>query len=102
MLLSCISAGQAVDGSVVLARNALPSVLRRGRACAYVERGDWTSLWECCEVLGSGSLIGGGRRADMRHLLLWPSLAPLRVWRSWLRPPSPERAVSGVPRILEH
>lgn len=49
--------------------------------------------WEGREVLGSDSLIGGGRRADMRHLLLWPpigSAAECGVFgaarRSWRGP----------------
>lgn len=67
-------------------------------ARAHVERGDWTSGWAGREVLVSGSLIGGGSRADMRHLLLWPPLVRQPVWRLWRRPPALERLLA---RCLE-
>lgn len=66
-------------------------------ACAHVERRDWTSRWEGREVLVSGSLIGGGRRADMRHLLLWPPIGSAAgVWRIWRCPQDLERSLSRV------
>lgn len=52
-----------------------------------MERRDWTSRWEGREVLGLGSLIGGGRRADMRLLLLWPPIGAT-AGVAFLTPPS--------------
>lgn len=53
--------------------------------------------WEGREVLGSGSLIGGGRRADMRHLLLWPPIGSAAgVWRFWRCPQVLERSLRRV------
>lgn len=70
------------------------------RACGHVERRDWTARWEGREVVGSGSLIGGGRRADMRHLLLWPPIgAAAGVWRLWRCPLVLER--SSKESVLE-